>query len=48
LATKNNLKPFDKIFPTTTFITSNIFGFTDLNAKNIVHHYNKVFDEKID
>ena len=48
LSTKNNLEPFNKIFPNTTFITSNIFGFTDLNAKNIVHHYNKVFNEKID
>jgi hypothetical protein len=36
------------LFASTTFITSNIFGFTKLNAENIVKHYHKVFTDKID
>ena len=48
LSEKNDIKPFNGLFPSTTFITSNIFGFTKLNAENIVKHYNKVFSDKID
>ena len=44
----NNIYPFNQLFPKTTFLTSNIFGFTSLNAKNIISHYNKVFNDKID
>ncbi len=44
----NNIKPFNNLFWKTTFITSNIFWFTDLNAVNIIKHYNKVFKDKID
>jgi len=40
---KNKIPPYNKLFPTTTFITSNIFWFTELNWKKIIEHYNQVF-----
>ena len=48
LSLKNNLSPYDKIWPTTTFINSNIYGFTKLNWQRIIQHYNQVFPDKID
>lgn len=47
LSLKNNLEPYSKIYPKTTFLTSNIYWFTKLNGKKIVEHYNKIFSDKI-
>ena len=44
---KNNYKPYNKIFKTTTFINSNIFWFTDINWKNIVNHFKNAYWTKI-
>lgn len=44
---ENNIKPFNKLFPKTTFLTSNIFWFDNLNWENIINHYHKIFSDKI-
>ena len=44
----HNNKKFNKLFKYTSFISSNFFGFTDLNAKNIIHIYEKTYHKKID
>ena len=45
---ENNISPFNELFPKTTFLTSNIFWFDNLNWENIIKHYHKVFSDKID
>jgi len=45
---KHNLKQYDELFTYTSFLNSNYFWFTDLNAKNIITHYKKAYHKKID
>lgn len=48
LSIENQNSNFSKLWPTTTFLTSNIYWFTDLNGENVVKHYNQVFSDKIE
>jgi len=47
LSLKNNVLSYNKLWPSTTFLTSNIYGFTALNGQSIIKHYNQVFTDKI-
>jgi len=44
----HNNKKFQELFKYTSFISSNFFGFTDLNAQNIIKIYENVYHKNID
>ena len=45
---KHNLEKYNELFTYTSFLNSNYFGFTELNWKNIIAHYKKAYNKKID
>jgi len=45
---QHNLTNYNSLFKYTSFLNSNYFGFTDLNAKNIILHYKKAYWKDID
>lgn len=47
LSIKNKNPNFLKLRESTTFLSSNIYAFTDLNWESVIRHYNQVFPEKI-
>ena len=42
----HNLPEYKKLFTYTSFLSSNYFGFTKINAENIINHYKKAYPHK--